>query len=370
MSTDFEDGLRARLHAAVDDESGDWFDTDGAIDAAEQAALRRRHLRTAGALAAVVAALAVGVGLGLQGSPRDTGLPAGPAPSGASASPSGAASGPSADPGTFGSPADLVLTATGATYRVQGTDSGGGRFATLTTAEGALLARVPLDPAAPVMDVVHDAQPLALLVAPEPVRDARLGPGGPLLVENTAVRVPGTDRWMTLALLSPDWLEPWPDLVWTDSAGDEARASAPPSVTTVVPGKAGDAGWSAIPVRFTARPSDAGPLVTAERAEVGMRLAAELTLAPGAKGAFQRGDGSGFAEVYGLTTSEPVSVTPQGDTAARFADGWTFATVEVTDGLWATAIRLTGMDDSSPRPLTAISWTDRAGTTHRVEMAS
>ncbi|MBM6401051.1 hypothetical protein [Phycicoccus sonneratiae] len=365
MSTAFEDTLRAELHAAVAGETGDWFDTAAAIGAAERAARRRRRRRATTLAGLCTVALAVGVGVGLRDDAGPTSLPAGPLRTNASSAPSAT---PTDDPGTFGSAATVRPTGGDVAYTVRGRDISGRSFAVLFSSDGLVVSGLPVDGAGPVVDVVDTGGPLAVLLTTAPAYDLRLGEGGPLLADSASARVPGTDRWMTLALLSPDWLDPWPDLYWTGPQGTPGHAPAPVSVTTDVPAKDGDQGWAPIHVRFTSRPSAGGSVVTVEHAEGGMRPSATLTLGRGATQAFVQGDGGNYAAVYGLTTSEPVSVTPHGDTASRFAGGWEFATVRLDEGLWATAVQLTGMDDSSVRPLTGLTWTDRSGTSHDVDV--
>ena len=165
------------------------------------------------------------------------------------------------------------------------------------------------------------------------------------------------------------WQGSWEDLHWSSEAGTSGIVAAPPSEASTVPGPAGGDGWEPIEVRFTVQPSKEATLVDLEHFDIaqGMVFAGTLTLPGAQEQVFIRGDGANYSAVYGLTRTKPVSVTPRGDTAQRFAAGWTFTTVELGDRVWATAIQLSGMDDSSDG-LTSLTWKDAAGTSHTFEL--
>ncbi|MGG5258698.1 hypothetical protein [Phycicoccus avicenniae] len=222
----------------------------------------------------------------------------------------------------------------------------------------------------PPVDIVDGIRPMAVLVTHEPLSTVRLGDRGPVLTQVTSAPVPGSPWWLSTAELPSTWLQAWPEMHWTTRAGGLGITPAPPSVITEVPGLEGDQGWQPITVRFTSRPSLGGPLVNVEHAAGSdMRSAPMLALLPPSPGTFVRGDGGDYASVYGLTTSEPMSITPVGDRPSRFTRGWRSTSVELRDGLWATAIQLTGMDDSSVDPLRSIAWTDASGARHSTKIA-
>lgn len=378
MTTSFEDRLRDDLHAAVGGASFDELDATSLIGLGQRA-VRRRRLSCAVAAAAVsLTAVVVGVGLGATGAGRAVAPPAGTTSSSSVPTTPVPAPSPSADgvmnPGTFGSRAELRPAGTGVTYTVRGITSEGHRFAALeesTNGTSRVLAGLRLDRPG-LADVAFTDGPIAVLVTPGPVESIEMGSPGPMLQHVGSAPIHGTTQWVTIAALPATWTKPWEVLGWSSLAGGHGQAQVAQSSTATIPAKSGGAGWSVMPVRFTARPAlDGAALVEVEKADgpsLDLHHLGSLVLAADQTQSFARGDGAAYATLYGLTRAEPVSVTPKGDTATRFADGWTFTTVEVADGVWATAIQLSGMDDSSTAPVPSVSWTDSAGATHTFDL--
>ena len=354
------------------------FDLDETMRLGRRARRRRRAALVGGAAAGVAAfGFAVAAALPLGGSPlppagpSSSARPTSPQPTTPSSTPSEPIARATSNPGRFGSRSTLRPPGTDLVLSVHGVESAGRRFASLLDHSdgpgyGRTLSGLLLDVSDPPADIAIASGPMAVLLSGQPLGQVRLGPDGPELTSLTSAPVAGTERWVTVGILPTTWTEPWPDLYWQDRAGASGRSSAPQSAVSTVPAKAGPAGWNAIPVRFTARPSAGGALVAVEHeaAGRGMVPAADVALAPGEQQTFVRGDGANYAALYGLTRSRPVAVTPHGNPASRFAGGWTFTTVELAEGLWATAVQLTGMDDSSVQPITSVSWKDAAGVSH------
>ena len=380
MTISFEDQLREDLRAAV---AGASFDASGGFEPASvirlgQRAVQRRRITYAASLAAVaVVAVVAGQALGDSDPSRAVTPPAGTT----SSSSVSATVGTTMNPGRFGSPVELKPGGKDAgdpaaltTFSVHGVEEDGKRFAALldqTEGLGRAVSALSLDDVDGGADIAFMNGPLAVLLSSEPLAAVRLGSDGPPLQQVASAPVAGTTRWLTVGSLPTSWRDPWEDLYWTTATGARGRTRAPKAAIATVPGKAGPDGWSAFPVRFTWRPSAGGPLVETEHSDgpsVPMVYSSVLTPAPDQDQAFARGDGGDYSTIYGLTRAKPVSVTPRGDSAARFAQGWTFATVELSDGWWATAIRLSGMDDSSLDPVPSLTWTDAAGTSHTFDL--
>ncbi|GAB3068920.1 hypothetical protein [Pedococcus soli] len=371
MTSTFEDRVREDLHAAAGEVAFDHLDPASVIGLGRRAARRRGLSRAAAATAVSLAALAVGVALG-DTAPRRAVAPVGTATSSTPSTASTATARVNA--GAFGSRSELRPAGSTMAYTVRGLVSDGHRFAALeNSVEGVprTVAGLRLD-RPELADVAYTDGPLAILVTQGPVDSIRMGSTGFALDHLGSAPVAGTSQWLTVASIPASWTKPWQDLAWTTGTGKRGAARMPASFTATIPAKGGGAGWSPLPVRFTARPTPTGTaLVEVEKADsptLGLQHLGLLTLDPGQSQEFARGDGGAYATLYGLTRSKPVSVAPRGDTAARFVDGWTFTTVEVTGGVWATAIQLTGMDDSSPDPVPSVSWTDGTGASHSFDL--
>ena len=379
MTISFEDQLREDLHSAAGNASFEAFPglEPSSVIRLGRRAVQRRRLRYAAGLAAL-ATVAVVAGLALgDGDPSRAVTP----PAGTTSRPSVSTTVvPTLNPGRFGAPVELRPggkdgddPSARTVFSVHGVATGGRRMVALfdqTEGFGRAVSALSLDDPGATADIVFVNGPMAVLVTSEPLSTLRLGADGPSLQQVASAPVAGTSQWLTVGSLPTSWLTPWVDLYWTTDSGATGHTGAPTAAIAAVPGKAGPAGWAGFPVRFTSRPSVGDPLVEVERSDdpsVPMLHAGVLSPA-GKDQVFFRGDGAGFAMIYGLTRARPVSVLPHGDTASRFADGWTFATVELGGGWWASAIRLSGMDDSSPDPVPSISWTDAAGTTHDVDL--
>lgn len=374
MTTSFEDQLREDLQAAV---GGASFDTAPSFEPASvirlgQRAVQRRRLGYAASLAALaVVAVLAGQALGDSDPRRAVTPPAGSSTSARATIHSGAFGAPEEfkPGGKDGDDPDAL-----ANYTVQGVDRGGRPTVVLTdiTDEPAYtLSTLPLDEEPASADIVFKNGPKAVFVSAEPPSVVRLGRDGPTLQQAASAPIAGTNLWLTMGSVQDGWLGPWDDLFWSTDSGASGVTRVPASATSTVPAMAGGQGWEEFVVRFTAHPSTAGTRVDVEHFERGlaqMVYAGTLTLPTGQDQAFIRGDGANYSAIYGLTRTKPVSITPRGDTATRFADGWTFTTVELGDGLWATAVQLTGMDDSSVDPVPTLNWKDSTGASHTFDL--
>lgn len=367
MTTSFEDRLRADLHAAA---GGTSFDAAGPSPASViilgQRVVRRRRL-TYAAGAAVLAIVAVVAGSALSGSDPRRGV----------TPPAGSTTGS----GAFGAVTefrpggkDADDPDASAVYTVQAVEEGGERSVVLndvTDAAAHELTRLPLT-APESADIVFKNGLKVVLVTGEPLSVVRIGASGPTLQQVASTRVAGTTRWMTMGSAPGGFQDAWEEVSWSTENGDSGTTPVPRSVVLTVPGKSGAAGWARFPVRFTTHSSATGAIrVDVERWEPALTdlvHAGSLTLPTGQDQVFMRGDGASSGAIYGLTLGEPTSVTPRGDSAARLAGGWTSVDGQVSRGVWAIALELTGMDDSSPDPVPSISWKDAAGASHTFDL--
>jgi hypothetical protein len=374
MTISFEDRLREDLRAAVGNAS---FDAAGGFEPASvirlgQRAVRRRRLGYAASLAALaVVAVVAGQALGDSDPSRAVTPPAGSSTS-ASAT---------IHPGAFGTLEEFKPGGKDgddpdalASYTVRGVDEGGRRSVVLTdiTDEPAYtLSTLPLDQEPAAADIVFKNGPKVVFVGTEPPSVVRLGRDGPTLQQAASVPIAGTNKWLTMGSVQDGWLGPWDDLYWSTGSGASGTTRVLASATSTVPAKAGSQGWEEFVVRFTTRPATEGSRVDVEHFAQGLAQlvhAGTLTLPDAQDQVFIRGDGANFGAIYGLTRTKPTSLTPRGDTASRLAGGWTSTSTAVGDGLWATAIQLTGLDDSSVG-VTSLTWKDAAGGSHTFDLS-
>ncbi|MEO6413136.1 MAG: hypothetical protein ABIO48_11175 [Pedococcus sp.] len=373
MTISFEDQLREDLRAAVGDAS---FDASGGFEPASvirlgQRAVQRRRLGYAASLAALaVVAVVAGQALGDSDPSRAVSPPAGSSTSASATT----------HPGAFGALEEFKPGGKDgddpdalANYTVRGVEEGGRRSVVLTdiTDEPAYtLSTLPLDEDSAAADIVFKNGPKVVFVGTEPPSVVRLGRDGPTLQQAASVPIAGTNKWLTMGSVQDGWLGPWDNLFWSTVSGASGTTRVPNSSTSTVPAKAGSQGWDEFVVRFTAHPSSGGTQVDAEHFEPGlaqMVYAGTLTLPDAQDQVFIRGDGANYSAIYGLTRTKPVTITPRGDTASRLAGGWTSTSAQLGDSLWATAIQLTGLDDSSVG-VPSLTWKDAAGASHTFDL--